>query len=183
MTRKNQLLEPSSLHYPRVFQCLGRIQINSLPFQLMPTWPWKFQYRCVDVVWEVFFWESMETLLQKCIVFTTCSFKLRRFCRQGSLSWSFSWWDELGRTLGVTCGNMRKANGLGSIPIGSTYDVFTYILMISMVNVKVNLPYMHHMGYDVQISCCETSLFLEKTYHGTRIVRYCQKGKWFLKNT
>jgi len=113
-------------------------------------------------------------------------FKLRRFCRQGSLSWSFSWWDELGRTLGVTCGNMRKANGLGSIPIGSMYDVFTYILMISMVNVKVNLPYMHHMGYDVQISCCETSLFLEKTYHGTRIVRLsslvnCQKGKWFLK--
>ena len=128
----------------------------------------------------------METLLQKCIVFTTCSFKLRRFCRQGSLSWSSSWWDEQGRTLGVTCENMRKANGLGSIPIGSMYDVFTYIWMISMVNVKVNLPYMHPMGYDVQISCCETSLFLEKTYHGTRIVRLsslvnCQKGKWFLK--
>lgn len=97
----------------------------------------------------VFFsWESMETLLQKCIVFTTCSFKLRRFCRQGSLSWSFSWWDEQGRTLGVTCGNMRKANGLGSIPIGSMYDVFTYIWMISIYG-KCKGEFAIHASYGI----------------------------------
>lgn len=47
---------------------------------------------CVEC-WDV-------SLDHKYVVFTTCSFKLRRFCRQGSLSWSCSWWDEQGRTLG-----------------------------------------------------------------------------------